>query len=270
MFVDDVCDNFPLLYGNRLAESTFFKINEFSYRYAVDAQLMVPGYNIKKRYRISPFPQLLPYNNICILFNDELLWSIQEDTTIKDYQNNKIFPAKIIYYWSGNKKYLLEHKNEISKLYVIHRAIISIGDLQVSNENTESYDEQTLSNKDIKMDQQSGLLSLYRFLSILSCKNIRKKKIQISEAIQKKRIKNKKHPLLEYYVLELKNISSDSQKLPAKDLWSNRIHFCRGHMKTYTKERPLFGSIVGRYWWPPHVRGKKEKGIIVKDYQIPK
>lgn len=32
--------------------------------------------------------------------------------------------------------------------------------------------------------------------------------------------------------------------------------------------RVLFGRFTGRFWFPPHVRGNKKKGIIEKDYAI--
>lgn len=46
------------------------------------------------------------------------------------------------------------------------------------------------------------------------------------------------------------------------------FHLCRGHFATYTDEKPLFGKHVGRFWIPPHMKGKKENGEIVKDYAI--
>lgn len=48
------------------------------------------------------------------------------------------------------------------------------------------------------------------------------------------------------------------------------FHLCRGHFATYTEEKPLFGrkGAVGRYWHPPHMKGKKENGEIIKDYAI--
>lgn len=48
------------------------------------------------------------------------------------------------------------------------------------------------------------------------------------------------------------------------------FHLCRGHFATYTPSRPMFGNpkLVGRYWHPPHMKGKKENGEIVKDYAI--
>jgi len=47
-------------------------------------------------------------------------------------------------------------------------------------------------------------------------------------------------------------------------------HLCRGHFATYTEEKPLFGrkGAIGRYWHPPHMKGKKENGVVIKDYAI--
>lgn len=45
-------------------------------------------------------------------------------------------------------------------------------------------------------------------------------------------------------------------------------HICRGHFKTYTEEKPLFGSITGTYWWANQVRGSKERGEVKKRYQV--
>lgn len=48
------------------------------------------------------------------------------------------------------------------------------------------------------------------------------------------------------------------------------FHLCRGHFATYTAERPMFGNpkLVGRFWHPPHMKGKKENGEVIKDYAI--
>lgn len=42
----------------------------------------------------------------------------------------------------------------------------------------------------------------------------------------------------------------------------------RGHFKHYTPENPLFGKHVGRYWFPPHLRGDKSRGAVSKDYRV--
>lgn len=46
------------------------------------------------------------------------------------------------------------------------------------------------------------------------------------------------------------------------------FHLCRGHFATYTDAAPLFGKYTGRFWIPPHTKGKKENGVIEKDYAI--
>lgn len=46
-----------------------------------------------------------------------------------------------------------------------------------------------------------------------------------------------------------------------------RLHLCRGHMKEYRKEGPLFGKYVGVIWCPPHFRGNKAMGEVKKTYR---
>ena len=106
-----------------------------------------------------------------------------------------------------------------------------------------------------------------QFLRILSCKNIRTVKNHPDERIQKKRAKKGKPPLVSYYTLQLGPVSAKGEARGGGG-WSNRVHFVRGHMREYTAAAPLFGKIVGRFWVAPHARGDKEKGMIVKDYEI--
>lgn len=113
-------------------------------------------------------------------------------------------------------------------------------------------------------DYLKGFLGivLISFLNILSCKNIRTKKIQGN-----KKRKRAKTPLFSYYILQIETKTKGGCGKP-QDLWSNRVHLCRGHIKTYLKERPLFGKYVGNVWCPPHARGSKIEGVIHKDYAI--
>ena len=42
----------------------------------------------------------------------------------------------------------------------------------------------------------------------------------------------------------------------------------RGHFKTFTEDAPLFGKVVGTFWWGWQVRGTAKNGVIVSDYKI--
>jgi hypothetical protein len=45
------------------------------------------------------------------------------------------------------------------------------------------------------------------------------------------------------------------------------LHICRGHFKDY-REHGLFGKYQGMFWWENYIRGSRERGIVIKDYQI--
>jgi len=108
---------------------------------------------------------------------------------------------------------------------------------------------------------------VFRFLSFLSCKNIRTKTVIPEDKKNLKRVRAGKPPFNSYHVLEIqsgKHVEGGNKQ----NLWSNRVHFCRGHIRTYTEDKPLFGKITGNIWCPPHARGNKKNGIVHKDYSI--
>jgi len=131
-----------------------------------------------------------------------------------------------------------------------------------------------LLNKNEKFIEEKAMnihIAGYRliyFLILMNCKNITTQKHDTPQALNKKRAKKGKLPLFSYHTLIIKPKNPFNNKKEDKNLWSNRIHFCRGHFKKYTKENPLFGKYTGLYWWQPCVRGKNKKGIIMKDYKI--
>lgn len=46
------------------------------------------------------------------------------------------------------------------------------------------------------------------------------------------------------------------------------LHMRRGHLKTYSEERPLFGRYAGEWFWSPHFAGSAEHGEVVKGYEV--
>lgn len=107
--------------------------------------------------------------------------------------------------------------------------------------------------------------AVYCFVNILNCKNV-----TAVENTHKKKLSHKKGKtkpeFFTYKTLALKPTGKKQENQASKGLWDNRIHLCRGHFKTYTKDNPLFGRIVGTYWWQPSIRGNKKKGVVMKDY----
>lgn len=106
-------------------------------------------------------------------------------------------------------------------------------------------------------------------LRLLNCKNITKERMYPSRKLNIKRRKNNKPLIFDYHVLNVFKPGVKHDYRPSSEpLSHNRVHLCRGHFKTYTKEHPLLGRGIGTYWWQPHARGQNKEGIIVKDYKL--
>ena len=109
---------------------------------------------------------------------------------------------------------------------------------------------------------------IIKVLQLLNCKNITTRNTYPSKSLNKKRKKAGKQELFTYKTLVLKPTGKKQETQAAQGLWDNRVHLCRGHFKTYTEDKPLFGRVTGRFWWQPSIRGNAKKGMVVKDYEV--
>lgn len=109
-------------------------------------------------------------------------------------------------------------------------------------------------------------------LGLLNCKNI----TTIERGGQPEGIKRSRHRkwVHRHYILkihpmrEVTKIEYDKRETEESESEDLSFHFCRGHFKIYTAEKPLFGKYVGTFWWDAHARGSIKKGIVTKDYNI--
>jgi hypothetical protein len=86
--------------------------------------------------------------------------------------------------------------------------------------------------------------------------------------LQKAREKKGKNPLVEYRVLTLELPPPPKTEQGFGAHASPRLHTCRGHFMTFTEDRPAFGKLSGRFWCPPHWKGQKSSGAILKRYEV--
>lgn len=104
---------------------------------------------------------------------------------------------------------------------------------------------------------------------ILNCKNVSYEAIDPPAKLNKKRHKKGKEEMVKYHVLNLHPLSSRTvSRSGVQTEETRRVHLYRGHFKSFTEDKPLFGRFTGRYWWQPQVRGDKKKGIVNKDYNV--
>ena len=102
------------------------------------------------------------------------------------------------------------------------------------------------------------------------CKNVTYYERECPPKLQKKRIKKGKIPQETYRILDIDGLQKQAKSESTKERGElqTALHICRGHFKTYSKEKPLMGKFTGTYWWPMHKRGSAEYGTVHKDYKI--
>ena len=127
--------------------------------------------------------------------------------------------------------------------------------------------------EDIKKDMLADFFAAKVFIDVINSKNVVYKNVVPRKEKNNKRRKEKKFPLRSYKILEIVKGKADKRNVvdvpwDYKSPESARLHFTRGHFKTYTEEDPLFGKHVGTYWWGAHLRGSKERGVVEKEYHV--
>lgn len=131
-------------------------------------------------------------------------------------------------------------------------------------------------DKQIPFDIQEGVLeqsgyhqSAVIILSkLLNCKNIVTQTVEPSAGMNRKRIRRGQEPMMSYKVLKVRPIGRSGNGGQGSGDGLNALHLCRGHFKTFTEEKPLFGKYTGMYWWQSHARGNGERGFVKKRYEL--
>lgn len=113
-----------------------------------------------------------------------------------------------------------------------------------------------------------SLTPVFYACSFANAKNVVIRDKEVPDKVVKKRERRGK-PTVRYKILDIdpshKNVyAGDGAKTGIK----RAFHLCRGHFKTYSKKRPLFGKVSGTVFVPAHVRGSRKHGEVKKDYRI--
>lgn len=105
-------------------------------------------------------------------------------------------------------------------------------------------------------------------VSLMHCRNVSvvDTEEKVSRQVRRARERKGKVPALKYKTLQIKPTGRGGDAGETTDV--TPLHICRGHFKTYTEDAPLFGRIVGTYWWSDQVRGRAKNGLVVKDYKV--
>lgn len=104
-------------------------------------------------------------------------------------------------------------------------------------------------------------------IGLANCRNIDVPELQTRAEGAKKRTRKNRAPSTEYRVIRLPGAPSNRVDGPAPTASHSRFHTVRGHFKTYTADKPLYGRLTGTWWWSPAVRGDRKRGEVVSTYK---
>lgn len=110
-------------------------------------------------------------------------------------------------------------------------------------------------------------------LQLLHCKNVPVEDHTPPDKLAKKHLRKHGRALTTYKTLRIDLAAPPRAQNSQNDASSPQpvaLHACRGHFAEYglNGKGRLFGKLTGRYWIPPHARGKAEAGIVHKSYEV--
>ena len=124
--------------------------------------------------------------------------------------------------------------------------------------------------KDVPKDNfSSDAAALARFCKFLEIKNVRVESRKIN--LTPREIRHLKHgkEISQRVIMITKPGKQYIGKTTEDSASSGRpLHLCRGHVREYTNQAPLFGKYTGRFFIHEHLRGDSELGKIEKEYRI--
>lgn len=232
-------------------------------------------------------------NSVQFFFGDVAQWAINDGKCIStSFYFPPPYKSTLIEFFIQNTKYnikmpcatLYTYTDKTNTPVIVSMYYDKISDIWVLFPASCRYEDgewQLYIAKDISSEYSAyvenasyGFVANTMFLlQLLNTRNIVTKCKIPPEKLNKKRIKHHHTPYEKYYILEVvKGVPKTKHmgdvpwdyKSPA----DVAFHMCRGHFKTYTEDAPLFGKYTGTFWWQPQARGKKESGVITKDYSV--
>ncbi len=105
-----------------------------------------------------------------------------------------------------------------------------------------------------------------RCFTVANCRNVTTPEVQAPRGIRRARVRAGL-PSFREHVIQLPSQRGVDGATTGTGQ-STALHLVRGHFKHYGPERPLFGHVVGTYWWGQQVRGSAERGAVHKRYEL--
>lgn len=108
-------------------------------------------------------------------------------------------------------------------------------------------------------------------VGLLHVKNVQAVDVEPNHKQSRKYEKHYGQPLTRYKVLKVTGKGASSGQTIGERVGGGSpksLHWCRGHFRTYDDSAPLFGKLTGTFYIDPHMRGSRQRGEVIKDYEV--
>lgn len=105
-------------------------------------------------------------------------------------------------------------------------------------------------------------------ICFMHAKNAIIEAVDAPEKLSKRAVKDYGVPIMRYHVLKIRPMGRVSKDDKGGTHKAHALHIRRGHFKTFTVDKPLFGSHIGTYWWQQAIVGNEKEGVVLKDYEV--
>lgn len=137
-----------------------------------------------------------------------------------------------------------------------------------------AYKHMSINGYDSNAFMLGKLAAFFQALAFMHCKNAQMQQEQPPEKLSRKWQKKTGQPLVKWNTLTIQplkeTLARESRNTRTTGINSS-AHIARGHFAEYGEEfgkGKLFGKYEGRFWIPAHVRGAKEEGMVLHDYEV--
>lgn len=105
-------------------------------------------------------------------------------------------------------------------------------------------------------------------ICFMHAKNAMIEEVAIPEKLNRAALKKYEQPLMRYHMLKIKPMTRAHKDDAGGTHASPSLHIRRGHWRTYTEDRPLFGKVAGTFWFDQAIVGNEKRGVVMKDYEV--
>lgn len=126
---------------------------------------------------------------------------------------------------------------------------------------------------DVNVEERVSMMTMFLpamyATVLLNCKNV-SLTVEPNASVKQMLNRHSRKPKTIYKILKINPLRAKTkQEHDSIETGTKRsLHTCRGHLRTYTDDKKLFGRFIGTYFIPAHIRGSEEFGKVIKDYEF--